>query len=204
MKIGPKYKIARRLGAPVFEKTQTAKYALSLARKERVGTVGKKRPKPKSEYGLQLMEKQKARFTYGLSEKQFANFVAKALKKENPVQSLFSSLEMRLDNTVFRAGLVKSRSQARQATSHGHITVNGRKVTIPSIALTEGDVVGIREGSSQSVLFAEVTERMKALQAPAWLKIDPEKKEAVVSGLPVFDPAEQVFDLGVVIEFYNR
>ena len=97
MKIGPKYKIARRLGAPIFEKTQSPKYALSLARNERTGGKGK-RTKPKSEFGLALNEKQKARFSYGLSEKQFRTYVVKAAKAKEPVQKLFSILESRLDN----------------------------------------------------------------------------------------------------------
>src|SRR5690606_30165190 len=147
MKIGPKYKIARRLGAPVFEKTQSQKYALSLARKER---TSKGRPRAKSDYGKQLIEKQKARFSYGLTEKQFRGYVDKSLSAKSPAQKLFSLLETRLDYTVFRAGLAKTRAQARQAVSHGHITVGGRRVTIPSILLTEGDVIGIRPGSAAS------------------------------------------------------
>src|SRR3989344_3575241 len=125
MKIGPKYKIARRLQAPVFEKTQTAKYALSLARKERAG--GRGRTKPKSEFGLQLLEKQKARFSYGLSERQFRTYVEKSLRVGAPVQKLFTTLETRLDNVLYRAGLTKSRAQGRQAASHGHMLVNGRR-----------------------------------------------------------------------------
>lgn len=201
MKFGPKYKIARRLGAPVFEKTQGPKYALSLSRKER---VGKRPPKPKSEFGIQLLEKQKARFTYNLTEKQFANYVAKALKKSGPVQALFSLLESRLDNVLYRSGLLKTRPQARQASSHGHITVNGRKVTIPSVSLKVGDKIGLRAGSTESLLFADSTERLRTSSAPAWLKVDPEKREVEVVGEPAYDPAEHVFDLGVVVEFYNR
>lgn len=201
MKIGPKYKIARRLGAPVFEKTQTAKYTLSLSRKEK---VGKKFSRPKSEFGKALTEKQKARFSYGLSEKQFRGYVDKAMKASNQGQKLFQLLESRLDNVLFRSGLAKTRAQARQAASHGHATVNGQRVTIPSIQIGVGDVVGVRGASAQSALFAEVSERMKTLSAPAWLTLDPETRTAKVVGEPVYAEAEQVFDLGVVIEYYNR
>jgi small subunit ribosomal protein S4 len=204
MKIGPKYKIARRLQAPVFEKTQTPKYALSLARKERTGGRGKGRPKQKSEFALELMEKQKARFSYGLTEKQFRNYVEKALRSAVPVQKLFALLETRLDNTLYRSGLAKTRSAARQMASHGHTLVNGKRVSVPSIELRVGDVVGIRPGSSNSPLFGEVSERMKALTAPAWLKVNPEERTVTVDGQPVYVPGEQVFDLGVVVEFYNR
>lgn len=202
MKIGPKYKIARRLGAPVFEKTQTPKYALSLARKER--TRGKGRNKPKSEFGLQLMEKQKARFSYGLSEQQFRNNVIKSLRSEVPVQKLFTLLESRLDNVLYRSGLAKTRSAARQMASHGHTMVNGGRVTVPSILLKQGDMVSLRPGSADSPLFGDASERMKAMTAPAWIKVDAEERKATVDGVPVYTPGEQVFDLGVVIEFYNR
>ncbi len=202
MKIGPKYKIARRLGAPIFEKTQTPKYALSLARKERSG--GKGRGKPKSEFGLGLIEKQKARFSYGLGEKQFRNYVEKALRLPNPVQKLFATLESRLDNVLFRAGLAKTRAQARQVASHGHILVNDKRVTIPSILLSEKDTVSLRPNSAASPLFGEVAERMKTTAAPTWLKTDPANRRLAIEGQPVYVPQEHVFDLGIVVEFYNR
>ena len=201
MKIGPKYKIARRLGAPIFEKTQTAKYAQSLARKER---TGKGSGRPASEYGKALIEKQKARFTYGLGEKQFRSYVNKSLTAANPTQKLFSILESRLDNVLFRSGISKTRAQARQAASHGHVLVNGRRVTVPSIQLSTGDAVTLRVGSAQSALFADSAERMKSQTAPAWLEVDPESREAKVLGEPVYAAGEQVFDLAVVLEFYNR
>jgi small subunit ribosomal protein S4 len=201
MKLGPKYKIARRLGAPVFEKTQTAKYTLSLARKERAGMVS---GRPKSEFGQALTEKQKARFTYGITEKQFKNYVSKASKSANPAGKLYALLETRLDNALFRSGLAKTRSAARQIASHGHVTVNGRRVTVPSIALSTGDVVAVRAGSSGSALFADAAERMKAITAPAWIELRPEEREFRVKGEPVYDRAAEQFDLGVVIGFYNR
>lgn len=200
MKIGPKYKIARRLGAPIFEKTQTAKYALSSQRKEKTTKFRKQ----KSEFGQALIEKQKARLTYGLVERQFKGYVGKASHAANPAQKLFQLLETRLDNVLFRSGLVKTRAQGRQAASHGHATVNGRRVTVPSIQLGEGDVVAIRTASEKSPLFAEASERMKAQTAPAWLEVDHEKREAKVVGEPAYAPGDQVFDLGIVIGFYNR
>src|SRR3990167_5544677 len=202
MKIGPKYKIARRLGAPVFEKTQSPKYALSLARKERTG--GKGRGKPKSEFGQGLIEKQKARFSYGLGEKQFRNYVDKALRSPNPVQRLFITLERRLDNVLFRAGIAKTRAQARQAASHGHIMINGKRVTVPSILLSKGDVISLRPSSQASLLFGEVVERMKTITTPVWLKADPDNRQVTVEGEPVYTEQEHLFNLGVVIEFYNR
>lgn len=201
MKLGPKYKIARRLGAPIFEKTQTEKYKLSLARKEK---SGKGRPKPKSEFATQLNEKQKARFSYGISEKQFANYVKESLNAGEPVQKLFARLERRLDNVIYRAGLATTRAQARQIAAHGHAIVNGRRVTIPSMLLRAGDKVGIREGSAGSRLFEAAQERMSGNNAPAWIKLDPSKREAEVVGEPVYASQDHVFDLGAVIEFYSR
>lgn len=202
MKIGPKYKIARHLGAAIFEKTQTPKYALSLARKER--STGSGRLKPKSEFGRELIEKQKARFSYGLSERQFRNYVEKAIRSKSPASKLYATLESRLDNVLFRSGLLKTRAGARQAASHGHILVNNKRVTIPSIILSDGDTVSLRSASVDSLLFKEVTERMKGLTMPTWLKVDPDTKQVIVKGEPVYASQEQVFDLGVVIEFYNR
>lgn len=201
MQIGPKFKIARRLGAPVFEKTQTAKYAQSLARKER---SNKSYTKPKSEFGQALNEKQKARLTYGLSEKQFRSYVDKSLTAPNPTGKLFAFLETRLDNTLFRSGLVKTRAQARQAASHGHATLNGRRVDVPSMRLKVGDVVGLREASAQSPLFGESSERMKTVTVPAWLEVNPDTRTAKVVGEPVLEGVQNVFDLAVVLEYYNR
>ena len=201
MKIGPKFKIARRLGAPIFEKTQTQKYAQSLSRKEKAGKVPMR---PKSEFGKQLIEKQKARLSYGISEKQFAKYVKSSLNAPEPTQKLFKNLETRLDNVLYRAGLAKTRLQARQMAAHGHTVVNGRRVTIPSIALREGDVIGIREGSKASLLFAGAPERMRTAGIPAWIQVSPESQEAKVVGLPVYNSTEHVFDLGAVLEFYSR
>ncbi len=201
MKIGPKYKIARRLGAPIFEKTQTQGYARSLARKEKAGKVPQR---PKSEFGKQLIEKQKTRLTYGLSEKQFSKYVKSALGSAEPLQKLFNSLELRLDNALYRSGFAKTRLQARQIAAHGHATLNGRRVTIPSITVKEGDVIGVREGSANSALFAGVADRMKENAVPAWLSVSPDKREAKVGGKPVFEQSQHVFDLGAVLEFYSR
>lgn len=202
MRIGPKYKIARRLGAPIFEKTQTPKYALSLARKERSDNRGRR--KPKTEFGRELLEKQKARFSYGISERQFRNYVNRALRSKDPVQSLFSILESRLDNVLYRAGLAKTRAQARQAASHGHTMINGARVTIPSILLSKGDTISLGAGSAESPLFAEVAERMKTMTIPEWLKVDLAHRSVTIEGQPVYAEREHLFDLGVVIEFYNR
>ncbi len=199
---GPKYKIARRLGAPIFEKTQTQKYALHLEKR------GKTRgfTKPKSEFGLQLIEKQKARFIYGMGERQFANFVKEALAKKgaNPTQTIFEYLELRLDNAIYRLGFATTRSGSRQMVSHGHISVNGRRVNTPSLRLKVGDKIEIAGRSQQKPLFANLDERLKNATVPSWLKLDMVKRAAEVQGMPMYVKTENMFDLNTVIEFYSR
>lgn len=203
MIIGPKYKIARRLNAPVFEKTQTQKFALSAARKTKKGKGG---PRQKTAFGEQMAEKQKARFTYLLTEKAFSNYVKKAMAtKGSTVPALFGLLERRLDNVVYRMGLATTRSGARQIVSHGHITVNNKRVTIPSYQVNQGDVVNVRAGSAKKPLFVTATEKMKAVTAPNWIKADAEKVEATVTSLPTLThKTDTIFDLNTVIEFYSR
>jgi small subunit ribosomal protein S4 len=201
MKIGPKYKIARRLGAPVFAKTQTQKYALSQERKMK----NKRMSRPKTDFAAQQLEKQKARYTYGMTEKQFAKYVREAVaSKADTVNTLFSTLESRLDNIVYRLGLANSRRFARQVVSHGHITINGRKVTVPSYQVKKGDVIAVREGSKNTKLFADLEEKMKTFTAPAWVSFDIKKMQGSVGGTPVYAIGENMFDLNAVIEFYSR
>lgn len=203
MIIGPKYKIARRLGANVFEKTQTQKFAMRTAAK--TGGKGMGKPKAKSDYGLGLIEKQKARYTYGVTSKQFGNYVKKATElKGNSSELLVRLLESRLDNVALRAGFATTRQAARQMVSHGHLTVNGKRVTIPSYAVSIGDVIGIREGSKKKVLFATLDDRFKAVKIPAWLKLNFDKKEVTIDGIPHAAPSDLLFSPGAVLEFYSR
>lgn len=201
MKIGPKFKIAKRLGAPIFEKTQTQKFAASAAR---VKDKKQGRPGQMSDFKRQLIEKQKMRFSYGITEKQLRKYVDEALEKsDEPIQFLMSRLEMRLDNVAYRLGLAKTRRLARQMASHGHLVVNGKKFTIPSHQLKIGDVVTVREGSRSSLLFSNLSETHSG-SVPAWLKFDIKKLEGKVEGVPAYAPAETLFDPEQVFEFYSR
>lgn len=199
---GPKYKIARRLGAPIFEKTQTPKYAMHLERR------GKTRgfTKPKSEFGLQLIEKQKARFIYGMPEKQFAAYVKEAIESKgtNAPATIYSFLELRLDSVVFRLGFSPTRSGSRQMVSHGHIAVNGRRVDTPSRRLRVGDKITIAERSLKKPLFAEIDAKIKNATVPSWIKFDAVKKIAEIQGMPQYVKTENMFDLNTVVEFYSR
>jgi small subunit ribosomal protein S4 len=201
MKIGAKYKMCRRLGSGVFEKCQTQKYTQSEAKKSR--STGK-RPKQLSDFGRQLIEKQKVRFSYGLSERQLGNYVEKATNiKGMPVtDKLFELLETRLDNVIYRLGFAATRRFARQLASHGHFTVNGTKVTIPSLEVKIGDIIAVRDGSRKSVVFSDLTNTVKTHTWPTWLKFSPESLQAEVVAKPKND--EQFLQLGTVLEFYSR
>ncbi|MES2007109.1 MAG: 30S ribosomal protein S4 [Patescibacteria group bacterium] len=203
MIIGPKYKICKRLGASVFEKCQTQKFQLAEARNPRI-TRGKRGGS--GDYGAQLLEKQKARFTYGLSESQFSRYVYEAIEKrgKDSVSGLTSRLESRLDNTVFRAGFVKTRRAARQLVSHGHVWVNGRRMSIPSHAISLNDKVSIRTESRPSPLFMNRVEAAKEIKTPAWLQVSDDGFEATIIHKPQIAEGEAPFDVGVVIQFYSR
>jgi small subunit ribosomal protein S4 len=153
MIIGPKYKICKRLGASVFEKCQTQKFQLAEARAPRK-TRGKRGGG--SDFGAQLLEKQKARFTYGLSESQFSRYVHEAMEqKGDSARGTCFRLESRLDNVVFRAGFVKTRRAARQLVGHGHVMVNGRRMNIPSYKVKQvGDTFLSAKRAAPSPLFA--------------------------------------------------
>jgi small subunit ribosomal protein S4 len=203
MKIGPKYKICRRLGSDIFEKCQTQKYTISEAKKTRV-TRNKKRPAALTDYGKQMRNKQKVRLSYRVSEKQFANYVKSAMGKKgsNSAELLYQELESRLDNVVYRLGLAATRGLARQMVSHGHIDVNGKRITIPSFKLSIGDKIAVRERSKSKTLFNQLDENKTVSNPPSWLKFDSKTKEAIVANRPI--GTESMLDLNSVIEFYSR
>jgi small subunit ribosomal protein S4 len=202
MKIGPKYKIARRLGASVFEKTQTAKFTLSEQKKK--GNRGFKRAP--SNYGMQLIEKQRVKYTYGISDKQLGNYIKHVIESgsKNPAEDLYKRLETRLDTVLLRAGMAKTRYQARQAAAHGHFQVNGQKVTIPSMQIKEGDEITLRESKKESPLYLNYAEDAKDLMIPTWVIVDPKKMSISIKGEPTYTRSELSFDLLEVIQFFKR
>lgn len=202
MKTVKKYKICRRLGSGVFAKCQTSKFTMSEA-KHAQAKKGK-RPKPMSSFGTQFIEKQKVRFTYGISEKQFANLIKESIayKGRPATDVLFELLERRLDNVVFRMGLAHTRRLSRQMVSHGHITVNGVKSTVPSQRIKTGDIIAVREGSKGSTLFVDLDKKLKDYIYPNWLKFDVSQLKGNVEGK--LDNTEGYLDLNTVLEFYSR
>lgn len=199
MKTGPKFKIARRLGAPIFEKTQTPKFKMAA-------TEGKKRPKAKSDFARQLIEKQKARFTYNVSERQFSKYVKDVIESgsHTPTSDLFQKLETRLDNAIYRLGLASTRQFARQVVSHGHILINGRKLNVPSYVVKAGDTISVREGSKSNAIFKELDEKLKTQETPNWITWNVEKKTAGMLRLPTMENQDLLFDLSAVLEYYKR
>ncbi len=197
-----KYKIAKRLGAGVFEQTQTNKFALSEART--AATKKKPRGRGGSDYGRQLLEKQRVRYTYGLNERQLSNYAEKAMKEADPSTALHRSLEQRADSVVYRAGLAGTRRMARQIVSHGHILVNGKRTTTPSHHLKKGDVITIREGSRTSPLFAGLSDVENRKAVPSWLAADISLLKVDVAGEPAYTTLETGLDYATVFEFYSR
>lgn len=197
----PRYKTARRLGNNIFDKTQGEKFLTRESRKKET-----KRSRPKSDFGLQMLEKQKAKVTYGVSERMFAKYVKSILDKAgaNSPETLIAILESRLDNVVYRLGFAPTRQSARQMVSHGHIKVDGVKITVPSYAVHLGNKITIRESSNKKGIFTGIDEKLKTHATPSWLALDTTKKEAKIQGAPKLSPIEVNFDPAAVLNFYSR
>ncbi len=199
MKLQKKFKMCRRLGAGIYEKCQSPKFAKSVAKRGRGD-----RKKALSDFGLGLVEKQKLRFGYGVSEKQLRNYVITAsTSKTMPIsEKLLELLESRADNMVYRAGFAKTRRHARQLVSHGHFTVNGVKTTIPSQVIKVGNTIAVRDGSKSSPIFAILQENKDTKGTPAWLEVNNTALSATVKSHP--KNTDNFVDVGVVLEFYSR
>lgn len=197
-----KCKTCRRLGATVCGREKCAIKRRPFAPGMHGPNARRKRP---IGYSFQLQEKQKTRFAYGIMEKQFRNYVKKAAKKEGDTgAALKLLLEYRLDNVVFRLGFTKTRAAARQLVNHGHVTVNGKKVDIPSYSVRAGDEIAIKDGKAESKLFDTVRKALPAHQSPSWLKLDPVAFKGTVLGSPTDDELSSLFDAKPIIEFYSR
>jgi len=158
-----------------------------------------------SERGLQLREKQKLRFSYGVLERQFRKFFVEAKKGPGTTgDNLLILLERRLDNVIYRLGFADSRAQARQIVRHGHIVVNGRKTDIPSFLVKSGDVVKWREASTKTEYYKRVAEEIGEKLIPDWLGLDKESMTGRVLNLPGKDDIELGFNEKAVVEYYSR
>jgi len=157
----------------------------------------------KSDYGVQLNEKQKVKFLYGLQEKQFRNTFAKAEKRKGGAgNNLLIMLESRFDNVVFRMGFAGTRREARQLVNHGHFLVNGKKANIPSMELKAGDVISVRDKSKDSPKFKELREMI--ITTPAWIDIDLDKLEGKILQAPTREDIDLPIEEHYIVEFYSR
>jgi small subunit ribosomal protein S4 len=199
-----KEKKERSLGVKLFlkgERCNSPKCALTR-RPYRPGIHGKRR-RVVSEYGHQLSEKQKIKFSYGLNERQLRTIFQKALKKPGAIKDfIVKALETRLDSTIFRLGIASSKRIARQMVSHGHILVNGKRVSAPSYKVLVGDVICIRPQSKEMSMFKDLKNSLKNYQVPTWLALDQEKIEGKVLSFP--SEVDSAFDINLVVDYYSK
>lgn len=196
---GSSWKVSRRLGLSILETGQELK-----KRPYGPGQHGNSRKKKPSEYGKQLIEKQKLRHTYGVNERQFRRLFLMAVADKNTVTGLafIQILESRLDNLVYRAGFARTRAQARQFVNHGHILVNGKKVDLPSYLVQPGDVISVSEGS-KDLIFIKANLETVATAVP-FVTTDKEKLSAKYDRKPERSEVVQEINESQIIEFYNR
>ena len=165
----------------------------------------KKATRKMSEYGTQLREKQKAKFIYGVLEKPFRNYYAKASRLKGQVgETLMILLERRLDNVVFRMGFARTRKEARQIVDHKHVLVNGKCINIPSYLIKVGDVIEIREKSRSSARYREVLETTNGRVVPAWLESDTENLKGSVKSIPTREEIDVPVDELLIVELYSK
>jgi len=195
---GPKQKIARRFKEPIFGPSK------ALERKPYPpGQHGRRRRRRESEYAVQLKEKQKAKYTYGLLERQFKNLFDKASRQEGVTgENLLLLLESRLDNTVFRLGIARTRRQARQFVSHRHIMVNDRIVNVPSYALRPNDVVSVRPKSRQMEVIKDNVARQR--RNFSWLDIDRDAMKGKFLDYPVREDIPENINEQLIVELYSK
>jgi len=198
---GPRARICRRLDFPVFESPKFS----SIKKNYPPGQHGDSRRSKLSNYGIQLREKQRIKYLYGVLEKQFRNYFKKAVIKDGPTgDNLLIMLESRLDNTIYRLGLANTRSAARQIVTHKHILVNNRVVNIPSYNLSSGDLIKVRDKSKKNVVFQESMRRIQGDNPMPWLLLDKSKLEGVFEQKPDRDQITEPVNEQLVVELYSK
>lgn len=164
-----------------------------------------KRRRKESEYAMQLREKQKAKFIYGVLEKQFRGYFKRAKSMEGQTgENLMTILETRLDNVVFRLGFARTRKEARQMVTHGHICVNGRRVDIPSFRVRPGELVSVAPKAKELLVVKSALVSNERVQVPAWLEIDIEKLQGSVLSLPTRDQIDLDINEQLIVELYSK
>tara|TARA_B100000029_G_scaffold208132_2_gene205927 strand:+ start:5537 stop:6148 length:612 start_codon:yes stop_codon:yes gene_type:complete len=198
---GPRAKICRRLEFAAFESPKFG----NIRKNYPPGQHGQSRRRKLSNYGIQLREKQRIKYLYGILEKQFRTYFRKAVKKTGPTgHNLLTMLESRLDNTVYRLGLAPTRSSARQLVSHRHLMVNNRIVNIPSFLLSEGDVIQVREKSKKKEMFLESMRRIQGDHPTPWLTLDKAQLRGIFNNLPEREQITEPIEEQLIVELYSK
>ena len=199
---GPKVKISRRLGVNIFENDKGSK-ALNK-RPYPPGEHGRSRRRQPSEYLLQLQEKQKAKYIYGVLERQFSNLYKEASRQKGVTgENLLRMLEQRLDNIVFRAGWASTRPQARQFVSHGMVNVNGKRVDIPSYRVRKGDVVTLRDKSRNMIVIRHNMDTIDRLK-PSWIELGDSGFQVTIADLPTREQIDVPVREQLIVELYSK
>jgi len=197
---GPTTRINRRFGMALFPANKAFE-----RRSYPPGQHGPNFRRKVSDYGQGLIEKQKLRLMYGLTEKQFRNMFERAKRKKGVTGEVFlTMLETRLDNVVYRLGFAKTRQAARQFVNHGHVLVNGKKVDIASYAVASGDVIGVREKTSSRQVATKNLEGSQYHPTPPWVEVNVDSLQGTVTRYPQADELEQSVNVQLVVEFYSR
>lgn len=198
---GPRGKICRRLNFPAFESPKFAAPKKAYP----PGQHGPTSRRRTSDYGLQLQEKQKMKYLYGLLEKQFRTYFKKAAAKEGITgHNLVQLLESRLDNTVYRLGFARTRRQARQLVAHGHFLVNNRRVNIPSYQTKPGDLIQVREKSKKMDFIHDAMRRVQGEGAYPWVRLDKASMSGVFVDYPTRDQVTEDYNEQLVVELYSK
>ncbi len=201
--IGPTVKISRRFSTNLGHKSSATKVARRLNQSPGQHGTGRRR-RSLSSFGKQLAEKQKAKFVYGIRERQFRSYVDKASRMQGDSGvNLQNLLEQRLDNVVYRLGFAITRPQARQMVSHGLFTVNGKKMNIPSYIVSEGDTIVVKESKKGKKIFDNLSERLEKHDTPSWLSLDGATLSGKVLGVPDKQDRELAFDVKLITEYYS-
>tara|TARA_Y100000590_G_scaffold437033_1_gene558265 strand:+ start:500 stop:1156 length:657 start_codon:yes stop_codon:yes gene_type:complete len=198
---GPRARLCRRLEFPVFESPKFG----NIRKNYPPGQHGQGRRRKLSNYGIQLREKQRIKYLYGVLEKQFRNYFKNAVKQNGPTgHNLLIMLESRLDNSVYRLGLAPTRSSARQLVTHRHFLVNNKIVNIPSFQLSPGDVIQVRDKSKKLEIFQESMRRVQGDNPYPWLTLDKAKMMGTFDSQPERDQIEEPIEEQLVVELYSK
>ncbi|HOP70350.1 MAG TPA: 30S ribosomal protein S4 [Bacillota bacterium] len=201
---GPVCRLCRREGHKLYLKGEKCFTKCTFEKRPSPPGMHRRMRRP-SEYGLQLREKQKAKRFYGVSEKQFRGYFKQAIRARGVTgETLMQLLERRLDNVVYRAGLARSRAEARQIVNHGHVSVDGRKVDIPSYLVEPGQEIAIRPRSLKLERFKALAEYLQDHIAPPWMELDPQNFKATFVRLPERDEIDAPVDERLIVELYSK